>query len=82
MGTMQGMMAKQQAGAKEFDAMAIHSVGRNFTQGLGITTEVVEESPQRVMTRTSRCPVYEAAQMVGLEELNSMETRNEGNRRS
>jgi hypothetical protein len=67
MGVMHGKMIKEQAGAKEFDAMAAYSVVNSLTEGLGITPEVLEESPQRVVFKTGKCPLYEAARMIGLD---------------
>jgi len=68
MGTAQGKMIKEQAGIEEIDVkaatlMAINSIREDF----GIISEVIEESPQRAVTRCARCPVYEAAQTAGLD---------------
>ena len=66
MGAMQGKMMKEQASMEEFDAKAAASMASNaIREGFGITSEVIEESPQRVVVKVGRCPVYEAAQALG-----------------
>jgi hypothetical protein len=68
MGAMQGKMMKEQASMEKFDAKAAASMALNsIRESFGIRSEVIEESPQRVMVRCHRCPVYEASQMVGLD---------------
>jgi hypothetical protein len=67
MGAMQGKMMKEQAAIEEFDAKAAYSLTKSVPESIGISMEVVEESPQRVAFKTGRCPIYEAAQMVGLD---------------
>ncbi len=68
MGTIQGQMQREQAGDIEIDAIAAHEIMGNVQKGLGISTEVIEESPQAVIAKTSRCPVYEAAKMLGMDD--------------
>lgn len=67
MGEMQGKMIKEQAGTEEIDTKAALSLVKSAPESLGITMEVVEESPQRVSFKVSKCPIYEAAQMMGVE---------------
>ena len=67
MGAVQGKMMKDQAGIKEFDAKAAWSLMRMAPEGLGVSFEVVKESPERVVVKASRCSVYEAAQMLGID---------------
>ncbi len=68
MGGAQGKMMKEQAGRNEIDAKAAASMALDsIREGFGITSEVIEESPKRVVVRCRRCPVYEASQMVGLD---------------
>ena len=67
MGTMQGQMIKEQSGMEEFDARAAYAIGETFIAGLGISTEVMEESPQKILMKVPKCPIYEAALMLGLE---------------
>jgi hypothetical protein len=65
MGAMQGKMMKEQSGLKEFDAKAAWPLLRTAPEGLGISLQVVEESPKRVVVKSGRCSVYEAARMLG-----------------
>jgi hypothetical protein len=67
MGTMQGQMMKQQAGKKEFDAKTAASLMNTIPEDLGIEFQVIEESPKRVVLKAGRCPLYEAAQMLGMD---------------
>ena len=73
MGAMQGKMMKERAGIKEFDAKAAWSPVKNFKDTLGQNYELAEESPQRVVVRNGRCPIYDAARMLGM-EANTIET--------
>lgn len=72
-GAMQGKMMKEQSGIKEFDAKAAWSLVKIFKDSLGESHEVLEESPQRVVVRNGRCPIYEAARTLGM-EANTIET--------
>jgi predicted hydrocarbon binding protein len=65
-GAMQGKMMKQQSGIKEFDAKAAASLLRTVPEGLGLSLEVLEESPKRVVHKIRKCSVYEAAHMLGI----------------
>ncbi len=68
LGAKTGKMIKEQAGAEELDAKAAASLARNaIEEGYGISSEVIEESPQRVVFNLGKCPIYEAAQEVGLD---------------
>ena len=67
MGTMQGQMLKQQAGIEEADAKAALALVRAVTDSLGIPTEIIEESSQKAAWKAGRCPIYEAAQMLGMD---------------
>jgi len=67
MGTMQGQMLKQQAGVEQADAKTAWTLAAAVVGGLGLATEVVEESSQKAVRRNIRCPVYEAAQMLGMD---------------
>ena len=66
MGAMQGKMLKEQVDIEEFDAEVAYSACKKFMEGLGIGAEVMETSPQKIVFKVGRCPVYEAAQMMGL----------------
>jgi hypothetical protein len=68
MGAVQGKMLKEQAGMEEIDAQtAAVLTGKLIEEAFGIKSEVAETSPQRVVTRVSRCPLYEAAQTLGMD---------------
>jgi hypothetical protein len=68
MGAAQGMMMKEQAGTEQLDVSAAALLAKNSIEGdFGITSEVMEESPQRVALKIGRCPVYEAALTAGVD---------------
>ena len=67
MGAMQGQMLKQQAGIEQADAKTAWALAATVVESLGIATEVVEESSQKAVRKNSRCPVYDAAQMLGID---------------
>lgn len=58
---------KEQSAIKEFDAKAAWSMVKSFKDGIGESHEVLEESPQRVVLKNGRCPMYEAARMLGMD---------------
>lgn len=66
-GAIQGKMMKEQAGTAEIDAKAAWSLVKAVPEGIGISSEVVEESPQEVVVKLGKCPLYSAAQMLGLD---------------
>jgi hypothetical protein len=66
-GAMRGKMLKEQSGIKEFDAKTAWSLLKSLKDTLGESHEVLEESPQRVLLRNDRCPIYEAARMLGMD---------------
>ena len=68
MGAAQGQAIKAQAGLDKIDlttaaALAVASI----EEGLGIISEVMEESADRIVSKVGRCPIYEAAQAVGMD---------------
>jgi hypothetical protein len=67
MGTIQGKMMKEQAGTEEIDTKTAWSLVKNVPENLGITSEVVEESPQEVVVRLGKCPVYSGAETLGMD---------------
>ena len=67
MGEMQGKIVKEQAGAEEIDTKTALSLAKSAPESLGISMEVVEESPQKVSFKVSKCPIYEAAQALGVD---------------
>ena len=68
MGTMQGEMIKEQSGIEEIDTKTALSLAKSIPESLGISMEVVEESPKSVVFKVGKCPIYEAAQMMGMDE--------------
>jgi hypothetical protein len=66
-GILDGKVIKEQAGVEEFDAKAVASLANNYVESIGISSEVIEESPHEVRFKVSRCPLYEAAHMLGLD---------------
>jgi hypothetical protein len=68
MGAAWGQSIKAQAGIEEADARAAVSLARAFlSEAIGISTEVAEEGTETVMLRVGRCPLYEAAQVLGMD---------------
>jgi hypothetical protein len=67
MGSTIGEMMKGQEDSEEFHAKAAWSLVRSFKDCLGSSYEVSEEGPQRVVVKNGRCPIYEAARMVGMD---------------
>jgi len=67
MGVMQGQMMKEQAGDKEMDPKAAWELIKTVPESLGISMEVIEESPQMIVTKVGKCPIYTAAQMLGMD---------------
>jgi hypothetical protein len=68
MGAMQGKTLKENAGTEEIDIKAALSIAKSVPGGLGISMEVIEESPKSVVFKVGKCPIYEAAQMMGVDE--------------
>ena len=67
MGEMQGQMIKEKAGTEEIDTKAALSLAKDVPASLGISMEVLEESPKKISFKASKCPIYEAAQMMGVD---------------
>jgi len=68
MGAAQGQAIKAQAGLDEIDlATAAALADASIEEGLGIVSEVIEKSAQRIVSRRGRCPIYEAAEMLGMD---------------
>ena len=65
MGAEEGKMYKEQAGIEEFDTKAAYQGLNTSIEGVGILSEVIEESPREVVFKAGRCPIFEAAQIVG-----------------
>ena len=73
MGTMQGKILKEKAGAGKFNAKAAWSLVKTVPEGIGIGVEVIKESQQEIVVKTGRCPLYAAGQSLGLDN-NTIET--------
>ncbi len=74
MGEKQGQMMKEQLDGKDIDIDTAATMALNLIKdAYGITTEVIKKSPEKIVVRCSRCPVYEAAQSVGIDD-NTIET--------
>ncbi len=68
LGTAQGQMIKEQAGVEEADLKtAENMISSMVEEGFGITSEVVESSSNAITCKMGRCPVYEAGEMLGME---------------
>jgi hypothetical protein len=66
-GATNGKAIKEQSGRREFDAMSASTLMRKSVEdGVGLTSQVIEESPRAVAFRMGRCPVYEGAVAAGL----------------
>jgi hypothetical protein len=73
MGTMQGKILKEKAGAEEFDVKAAWSLVKSVPVGIGIGAEVIKESQQEIVIKAGRCPLYSSGQMLGFDN-QTMET--------
>lgn len=68
MGAAQGMAMKEQAGMEELGLEIVTSLNERFMEdGLGITSQLVEEDAQKRLFKVSRCPLYEAAAELGMD---------------
>lgn len=67
MAPLEGQVVKQQLGIQGDDAKAALALIRSVDGSLGKALEVLEESPEKVVWKTFRCPIYEAAQMLGID---------------
>jgi hypothetical protein len=67
MGATQGAMIKQQAGVDQVDAASAHTLLESILETIGMSSEVVESTPERVVLKPGRCPIYEAGLAVGLD---------------
>ena len=68
LGTAQGMMIKEQAGTEEVDVKTAEKMlSAMIEEGFGIAPEVVEENPNKITCKVGKCPVYEAAEMLGMD---------------
>ena len=68
LGTAQGMMIKDQAGAEEVDVKTAEKLLTDMIEeSFGIASEVVEENQNMITCKVSRCPIYEAGEMLGMD---------------
>lgn len=68
MGAMQGRKMKEQAGAEELDLKAVTALAlSSINTGFGIASEMIDQSPEKMVIRCGRCPIYEAAELLGID---------------
>jgi L-2-amino-thiazoline-4-carboxylic acid hydrolase len=68
LGAAQGRLMKEQAGIEEFDAKTAQLLlMKAIEEGFGIQSEVIEETPEKVVVKVGRCSDYESAQAVGMD---------------
>lgn len=68
LGKAQGMMIKAQAGVEEVDIKTGEKMlSALIEEGFGITSEVNDESSNMINCKVGRCPVYESAEMIGMD---------------
>lgn len=70
MGSLQGKMSKSQARRekiKEMNPSSAANLASDAIKGFGIASEILKESDEKVSIAVKRCPVYEAAKMMGLD---------------
>lgn len=67
-GAVQGKAMRDQAGIGEIDLAMAASLAAGFIdEALGISSEVIHENAQRIAFKVGRCPIYEAAETVGMD---------------
>ena len=70
MGSLQGKMLKSKAKHEKIKEMTPKNaslLGSEAIKGFGIETEILKESDEKVSIKVGKCPVYEAAKMMGLD---------------
>lgn len=68
MGTAEGKAIKAQAGIGEIDIAEAASLAmRLIDESVGISSEVLETSAQHIASKVGRCPIYEAAEALGMD---------------
>lgn len=66
MGIARGKQLREESGNVSLDAVAVaHLIEKHFGEELGMHLEIIEESPERVVISTGRCPVFEAMKLSG-----------------
>jgi hypothetical protein len=66
-GALQGRMLKEQSGLDEFDAESAWSLVKTTPTSLGLSLELLEDNPLRVLVKCGRCSIFEAGRMMGLD---------------
>ena len=70
MGALQGKMSKSQARRekiKEMNPSNAALLASDAIKGFGIASEILKETDEKVSIKVKKCPVYEAAKMMGLD---------------
>lgn len=68
LGTAQGMMIKEQAGTEEVDVKTAEKMlSAMIEESFGIVSKVAEEDSNTITCKVGRCSVYEAAEMLGMD---------------
>lgn len=68
MGEAEGKRMREKAGGHDVDIETAAEMSlKMIKDGFGISSEIVESTPTRITLRCSRCPVFEAAQSVGID---------------
>lgn len=68
LGKAQGMMIREQDGNEEIDSRAAAQIlGNLIEKSFGIPIEVTDERPNKTTCKVGRCPVYESAEMIGMD---------------
>jgi len=69
LGSAMGKAIKEKAGIEEIDAMGVDALtGGYIDDALGFSSEVIQKSGNRVVYKIGRCPIYEAAQELGMDD--------------
>jgi hypothetical protein len=66
-GAVQGKTIREQAGVGDVDAQTASALLEHVLTTIGMSAETIEASPEKVVTRASRCPIYEAGLALGME---------------
>jgi hypothetical protein len=66
MGEAQGRLMREQAGGEDVDISTAADMATDLIkESFGISSVIVKQSPDKVVLRCTRCPVYEAGHMTG-----------------
>jgi hypothetical protein len=68
LGTGQGQMVKQQLGLEgDVDLQTAYQVLEQVVNVIGVETEVIESSPNKITMKVSACPVFNAGAAIGMD---------------